>query len=162
MFANLLPPPTLQHALTPKDRKKHSNTACEYSLNHWLHMKKLQVDAIHNKLGIKEHNLVEMDADLMLVSPTFDEYVDALVTICKMKSGGVWDMDQKVGLLVGVYGRTKVGHLNRDEFAELLQKHAKVKPPPKPPTFETEDEQIEYERKVKRGEVRTDASPNIR
>ncbi|GMI29178.1 hypothetical protein TrCOL_g13642 [Triparma columacea] len=143
----------IKQALCPPDRKKHSTNACEYVLKHWLHMKKLQVDAIHNKLGIKEHNLVEMDADLMLISPTFEEYVDGLLTICKMKSGGVWDMDQKVEMLVGVYGRTKGGHLNRDEFAEMLKHHAKVKPPPKPPKFETEDEQIEYERKVKRGEI---------
>ena len=34
-----------------------------------------------------------------------------------------------------------------------MKHHAKVKPPPKPPQFETEDEQIEYERKVKRGEI---------
>ena len=117
----------IKYALVPSERKKHSNKAADLTLNHWLHMKKLQFDALHNKLGIREHNVVELDTDLMNVSPTFEEYASALVTICKMKSGGVWDMEQKSEILVNVYGRSKRGHLNRDEFAEVLQKHAKVK-----------------------------------
>ena len=142
-------------ALPSHLRKKHSQEVCELILKHWLFTKKMVVDADgRNRYGVKEHNTVEIDPKLLEISPTFDEFVDALCTICKLKSGGVWDIDQKCELLVGVYGKEKKGSLTRDEFAEILRKHSMVKPPPAPPTFETEEEQIEYERKVKRGEIK--------
>ncbi|GMH63416.1 hypothetical protein TL16_g03706 [Triparma laevis f. inornata] len=140
--------------------KKFGGEAAELVLKHWLFVKKLQVDAGANKYGVRDYNVVEIDAELLLTSPTFDEFVDALVTICKLKSGGVWDVDQKAEMLVGVYGREKRGTLTRDEFAEVLKKHAMVKPPPPGPTFETEEDEFEYQRKVKRGEIKIEKHMN--
>ncbi|GMH81850.1 hypothetical protein TrVE_jg5381 [Triparma verrucosa] len=160
----LLITPGLKRAITrsmpAQERKKYGNEAAELTLKHWLFVKKLQVDANRNKLEIRDYNLVEIDAELLLTSPTFDEFVDALVTICKMKSGGVWDVDQKAEMLVGVYGREKKGSLTRDEFADVLKKHARVRPPPPGPKFETEEEEFEYQRKVKRGEIKVEKHMN--
>ncbi len=144
---------SISKSLSPAQRKNKGSDKCaEMILQHWLFLKKMQLDA-ENPYGVRENNVIEVPADLLLVSPTLAEYTDGLVTICKMKSGGVWDIDQKIEMLVGVYGRTRTGMVTREELAEILQKHAKVKPPPPAPHFDTEDQQIEYERKVKRGEI---------
>ena len=144
---------SVTRALEPSKRKNKGGEKCAaLILQHWLHLKKLQLDA-SNPYNVQEQNMLEVPAELLLCSPTLEEYTDGLVTICKMKSGGVWDVDQKVEILVGVYGRKHKGMLDRDELAEVLHKHAKVKPGPPPPHFDNEEKQIEYERKVKRGEI---------
>ena len=73
----LLVTPGLKRAITrsmpAQERKKYGNEAAELTLKHWLFVKKLQVDANRNKLEIRDYNLVEIDAELLLTSPTFDE-----------------------------------------------------------------------------------------
>lgn len=155
-FFGLLTPALIRKLskhLSPAQRKnKGGEKVAAQVFQHWLHLKMLQHSA-QNPYGVQPQNCVEVPPELLDLSPTLEDYVDGLATIVTLKSGGVWDVDQKMELLAQVYGTSKPGHLSRDELALLLKKHAKVVPPPPPKKFASEEEELEYERKLKRGEI---------
>jgi hypothetical protein len=155
-FSSLLTPKLIRQItkqILPEQRQKKGGEKCARMVfKHWLHLKLMQFEA-PNPYKVHAHNTLTVPPELLETSPTLADYVDGMVTICTPHAGGVWDVDQKLALLVGVYGVTKPGHLNREEFADLLKKHSIVEPPPPKKKFASEEEEMEYERKVKRGEI---------
>jgi len=114
--------------LTAKQRKRGAaDKIAKRLLDHWVFTRTMAFDATSNRLGLKGHNFMPISEEWLDIQPSFAEYMDGMLTLCTEKSGGVWDLDQKWELLVGVHGRAEHGKLNRDEFSDCLKKHAKVK-----------------------------------